>query len=38
MAMNGILNRIEFDSCRGAEWAYAILRADLAALHENPIL
>ena len=30
--MNGILNRIKLDSCKGAEGAYAILWSDLVAL------
>ncbi len=33
--MNGLLNGIGLDSCKGAEGAYAILWADLAALHRS---
>jgi hypothetical protein len=32
---HGILNRIKLDSFEGAEGAYAILWADLAALHRS---
>jgi hypothetical protein len=33
--MNGLLNRIKLDSCKGAEGAYAMLWADPAALHRS---